>query len=123
MPAYTEFSNYIAEVNDLLNTIPILNWDARTQMPVGGTDTRGKQLATLSAIVQERLTSERLQDLLDKVEGEVASLPPDSTERRSVAAVREASNLFRRTPPRIDPRTGPPALGSGQDLGRGQGQQ
>jgi len=101
MPAYTEFSNYIAEVNDLLNTIPILNWDARTQMPVGGTDTRGKQLATLSAIVQERLTSERLQDLLDKVEGEVASLPPDSTERRSVAAVREASNLFRRTPPEL----------------------
>lgn len=101
MTAYAELSEYIAEVNDLLNTISILNWDARTQMPVGGTETRGKQLATLSAIAQERLTADRLRSLLDKAEGEVSSLPLDSAERRSVEAVREASELFRRTPPQL----------------------
>lgn len=101
MNAYKELSEYIAEVNDLLNTISILNWDARTQMPVGGAETRGKQLATLSAIVQERLTADRLRWLLDRAEGEVAALPPDSIERRSVEAVREASELFRRIPSQL----------------------
>jgi carboxypeptidase Taq len=101
MTAYQELNNYIAEVNDILNTISILNWDARTQMPIGGTETRGKQLATLSAIAQERLASDQLQSLLDNAEREVSELPSDSPECRSVQAVRDASALFRRTPPEL----------------------
>ena len=101
MTAYDELSAYMAEVNDVLNAISVLNWDARTQMPVGGTESRGKQLATLSAIAQERLTADRLQSLLDRADRETSGLTADSVQRRSLEAVREASDVFRRTPPEL----------------------
>jgi carboxypeptidase Taq len=96
MSAFVELSNYVAEINDVLNAISILNWDARTQMPVGGTVTRGHQVATLSGIAQERLVSDQLQILLANAEKEFSSL--GIAEQRSLQAVREASDLFRRTP-------------------------
>jgi Zn-dependent M32 family carboxypeptidase len=40
MKAYQEFSDYIAQISNILNTMNLLNWDARTQMPVGGNATR-----------------------------------------------------------------------------------
>ena len=54
MTACDQLQTLVAEINDLLNTINILNWDARTQMPPGGAETRGFQLATLARIAQER---------------------------------------------------------------------
>jgi carboxypeptidase Taq len=98
MRAYAALNEAVAEINDLMNAISILNWDARTQMPAGGTLTRGQQLATLSAIAQERLASDRLQTLLEAAEAEVASQPADGLERRGVEAVRQAADLFRRIP-------------------------
>jgi carboxypeptidase Taq len=99
--AYKQFSEYIARVNDVLNTMNILNWDARTQMPSGGNVARGHQLATLSGIAQEKLIADELQKLLELAERETSSLPEDGIERRSLIAVREASDLFRRTPERL----------------------
>ena len=99
--AYKKFTEYIAGVNDILNAMNILNWDARTQMPSGGNTARGHQLATLSGIAQEKLTADRLQTLLEQAEHETSSLPEDGIERRSLIAVREASDLFRRTPERL----------------------
>lgn len=98
MRAYAALNEAVAEVNDLMNSISILNWDARTQMPAGGTLTRGQQLATLSAIAQERLASDHLQKLLEAAEAEVAQQPTDGLERRGVEAVRQAADLFRRIP-------------------------
>ena len=101
MKAYQEFSDYIAQVSDILNAMNVLNWDARTQMPVGGSATRGYQLATLSGLAQEKLVSDQLQRLLESAETETSSLPEDGIVRRNLQAVREASELFRRTPERL----------------------
>lgn len=101
MMAYREFADYVAGVNDILNAMNALNWDARTQMPSGGNGSRGHQLATLSGLAQERLVSDRLLGLLERAERETAGLIEDSIERRSLRAVREASELFRRTPERL----------------------
>ena len=40
MTAYDEFAAYVGEINDLLCTINTLTWNARTQMPPGGAETR-----------------------------------------------------------------------------------
>jgi carboxypeptidase Taq len=101
MKAYNELSQYIAALNDLLNAMNILNWDARTQMPAGGNAARGHVLATLSGLAQEKLVADKLKALLEQAEHETASLPEDGIERRNVQAVREASELFRRTPERL----------------------
>jgi carboxypeptidase Taq len=99
--AYKQFTEYIAGVNDILNTMNILNWDARTQMPPGGNVARGHHLATLLGIAQEKLIADGLQTLLDQAERETSSLPEDGIERRSLLAVCEASDLFCRTPERL----------------------
>ena len=91
MKAYQEFSEYIAQVSDILNAMNVLNWDARTQMPVDGNATRGNQLATLSGLAQEKLVSDQLQRLLENAETETSSLPEDGIVRRNLQAVREAS--------------------------------
>lgn len=101
MSAYREFTDYVAGVNDILNAMNVLNWDARTQMPPGGNEARGHQLATLSGLAQEKLASDSLQRLLERAENECSSLVEDSIERRSLRAVREASEVFRRTPERL----------------------
>jgi len=64
MTAYDEFAAYVGEINDLLCTINTLTWDARTQMPPGGAETRGQQLATLSKLAQDRFTGEQMGRLL-----------------------------------------------------------
>lgn len=80
----------VGQVNDLLNTQSILSWDARTMMPHGGHETRGKQLATLSVMTRDLLVSDRMRSELDKAEGEVANRPEGAVERTMVAQVREA---------------------------------
>ena len=65
MSAYEEFQAHIAQVNDLCCVINLLTWDARTQMPVGGSETRGLQLGTVTRITQELFASDRMARLLD----------------------------------------------------------
>ena len=95
---YTQFQQHVAEINDLLNTINILRWDARTQMPPGGSETRGNQLATLSKIAQERFISDTTARLLDGAESEVANDPKDSYRLRAVRQTRHYYELVKRIP-------------------------
>lgn len=95
---YDAFQKHIGEYNDLLNAINILKWDARTQMPNGGAETRGSQLATLSKVAQEHFVSDRMARLLDAAEAEVARDAEDSYRARAVRQTREAYLLLKRIP-------------------------
>ena len=55
------FIQLATELNDLLCVINLLNWDARTQMPVGGSGSRAGQLATLSALAREKLLDPKFE--------------------------------------------------------------
>ena len=70
MNAYETLTAQVAQVSDILNAISVLTWDARTQMPSGGAETRGQQLATLSSLAQERLTGDSLKAALADAEAE-----------------------------------------------------
>jgi carboxypeptidase Taq len=99
MSAYKVLSEQVAQINDILNAISVLTWDARTQMPPGGVETRGQQIATLSSLAQERLTSGPLRDALESAEGEVAAA--DTVQQRTLQHVREAVDLYERIPPAL----------------------
>jgi carboxypeptidase Taq len=101
MTGYDELSQHIASLNDVLNSISILNWDARTQMPPGGAKTRGHQLATLSKIAQEMFIGDETARLLDAAEADVASEDPDSYRARAVAQTREYYEIMRRIPAQL----------------------
>jgi carboxypeptidase Taq len=96
--AYDAFQAHIAELSDLLNAISILKWDARTQMPPGGAQTRGFQLASLSKLAQEHFISETTARLLDAAEREVAGDDPDSYPVRAVQQTRQYFELIKRIP-------------------------
>jgi carboxypeptidase Taq len=98
MTAYQDFETHIAELSDLLNSISILKWDARTQMPSGGAETRGMQLATLSRIAHEHFTGEKTARLLDAAEAEVAGEDPDSYRVRAVQQTRHYYDIIGRIP-------------------------
>ncbi len=98
MTAYDQFRSYFAELNDLCCVINLLTWDARTQMPPGGASTRGHQVATLTALAEERLVSDTTGRLLDAAEAEVSGEGPASYRARSVKQARAAYTLLRRVP-------------------------
>lgn len=98
MSAYDEFQAHIAQINDLCCVINLLTWDARTQMPAGGSETRGMQLSTVTRIAQEMFAGDRTAHLLDDAEAEAAGDEADSYRICSVRQVREAYEIARRIP-------------------------
>ncbi len=98
MTAYQDFQNHIAELSDILNSISILKWDARTQMPSGGAETRGYQLATLSRLAQEHFISEKTARLLDAAQAEIAGSDPDSYPVRALEQTRLYYDILQRLP-------------------------
>ncbi len=98
MTAYDNLQAHIATLNDVLNTINILHWDARTQMPPGGSETRGHQLATLSRFAQQHFVSDETARLLDAAESEIAGEDPDSYRVRAVRQTRQYYDIARRIP-------------------------
>ncbi|MFC1960059.1 carboxypeptidase M32 [Chloroflexota bacterium] len=98
MDNYEKLQAHVAELSDMLNTINILNWDARTQMPPGGAVTRGHQLATLSRMAQRHFVSDTTAALLDAAETAVAGEDADSYRVRAVQQTRQYYDIMSRIP-------------------------
>ncbi|GAB1477692.1 carboxypeptidase M32 [Paracoccaceae bacterium] len=88
----------MGQVNDLLNAKAVLSWDARVMMPAGGSETRAKQLATLSVLARDHLVADESRRLLDAAEAETSSMAADTVERAICAQVREAIDYHLRIP-------------------------
>ena len=82
-----------AGVNDVLNAVNLLTWDSRTQMPAGGTASRGQQIATLTALARQIATGPAMRDALAAARDEVAGEPENSRRRRAVAAMQAQSGI------------------------------
>ena len=98
MTAYTDLQQHIAEYNDLLNILNTLKWDMRTQMPSGGSETRGNQLATLNKLAKEKFASDTTAKLLDLAEAEIANEDSDSYRVRAVQQTRQYYDIQSRIP-------------------------
>ncbi len=98
MSAYDELNQHIAEYNDLLNILNLMKWDMRTQMPSGGSETRGHQLATLSRLAKEHFISDKTARLLDKAERVIANEDSESYRVRAVQQTREYYDIVKRIP-------------------------
>src|SRR5689334_15755165 len=76
----------LGEVSDLNKAISILSWDQQVNMPPGGSEGRGQQLATLGKIAQEKFTSDEIGVLLEDLKQEFAGADSDDTDMIRVAA-------------------------------------
>ena len=98
MSNFEAFSEYMAQINDLCCVINLLTWDARTQMPEEGAETRGHQIGTVARIAQERFTSPETLALIEAAEAEMATGGFDEFQIQAVAQAREAYEISKRIP-------------------------
>ncbi len=58
------------EIQLLSHTEAVLGWDQETYLPAGSIEERSRQLALLSGLIHERLTSDTVKSIFSGVEGE-----------------------------------------------------
>ena len=64
---YSELENRWTRISSLSGAISLLSWDSQTIMPSGTSDVRAEQIATLSVLRHEEITSNLIADFLDKI--------------------------------------------------------
>jgi carboxypeptidase Taq len=85
----TKLKELLGEVADLRQIQNILDWDQNVNMPPGGSEARGQQLATIGRIAHEKATSEEVGKLLEDLKKEGAA--PDSDD---AALIRVSSREY-----------------------------
>lgn len=78
---------------DLSAAAEVLHWDQETYMPPKGIIHRSRQLATLSTLLHEKLTSPKVGKLLDELENEVKREHSDFNDS-DLALVREMRRSY-----------------------------
>jgi len=87
----------LGEVADIGYAASVLSWDQQVNMPPGGNEARGQQLATLSKIAQEKFITDEVGGLIDDLKQEL-----DGAETDEAALVRVAARNYekaKRVPP------------------------
>ena len=67
-PQLEDLKTRLHEINDLNGAAAVLNWDQSTYMPAGGAPARGRQMATLGRLAQEKFIDPAVGKLLDELE-------------------------------------------------------
>jgi carboxypeptidase Taq len=98
---YDAFAGRVAEFWDLFKVYWLLDWDQRTMMPPGGAAARADQLATVTTVMYERLTSAEIGDLLEELRDYEESLDYDSDEASLIRFTRREREKFKRVPPEL----------------------
>ncbi|MEW6029339.1 MAG: carboxypeptidase M32 [Chloroflexota bacterium] len=94
-----ELKNLLAEVNDLNNAAAVLGWDQATYMPPGGAPARGRQMATLAKVAQEKFIDKKIGKLLDALRPYEESLPFDSDDASLIRVTRRDYERALKVPP------------------------
>ena len=95
---YATYRATMAGVNDLLCTVNLMSWDARTVMPHGGTTARGLQIATVTSLARDIATGDAMARALDGAETELASAPPHDPRHAELAQARQGIATLQRIP-------------------------
>jgi len=76
----------LGEVADIGRAASVLSWDQQVNMPPGGNEARGQQLATLSKIAQEKFITDEVGRLIDDLKQELDGVDTDEAALVRVAA-------------------------------------
>ncbi|MCB1646547.1 MAG: carboxypeptidase M32, partial [Pseudomonadales bacterium] len=63
--AYEQLTAHFQQIGDLQHVGSIVSWDEAAMMPAGGGQARGAAMATLSTVIHQLTTDERIGDWLD----------------------------------------------------------
>lgn len=91
----------LSEVADLNAAVAVLNWDQSTYMPPGGAESRGRQMATLGRLAQEKFIDPEVGKLLDALRPVEESLPHDHDDAALVRVTRRDYERMTKVPPAL----------------------
>ncbi len=94
-----ELKTRLIEINDLNSAAALLSWDQSTYMPPGGAEARGRQMATLVKLAQEKLVDPAIGKLLDDLRSYEDSLPYDSDDASLIRVSRRTFEQAVNIPP------------------------
>ena len=86
----------LAETSNLRAASSVLGWDQLVNMPEGGAEDRGEQIASVEKILHQKSTSDEIGILLDDLEKLVKD--PDSDEGRLVKVTRREYDKQKKVP-------------------------
>lgn len=89
----------LQEINDLNAASAVLSWDQTTFMPAGGAEARGRQLATLGRVAQEKFVDPAIGRLLDELQPWGEAQPFDSDPAAMLRATRRDYDQATKIPP------------------------
>ena len=67
----------LGEVADIGSAASVLSWDQQVNMPPGGSEARGQQLATLSKLAQEKFITDEVGRLIADLQQELDGADTD----------------------------------------------
>jgi carboxypeptidase Taq len=89
----------LIEISDLNNAAAVLGWDQATYMPPGGAEARGRQMATLAKLSQEKFIDPAIGKLLDDLRPYEESLLYDSDDASLIRVTRRDYERAIKVPP------------------------
>ena len=89
----------LGEVSDINRAASVLSWDQQVNMPPGGGEARGQQLATLGKIAQEKFTSDEVGKLLEDLKQEFVGAEPASDDAAMIRVAGRNYDKAKRVPP------------------------
>jgi len=87
----------IGEVEDISKAAAVLEWDQQVNMPPGGNEARGRQIATLGKITQEKFITDEIGRLIEDLKAEYAG--SDSDDAVMIRVLSRDYDKARRVPP------------------------
>jgi carboxypeptidase Taq len=94
-----ELKKRLAEIADLTATSALLNWDQLVNMPEGGAEDRGEQIATVEQIVHYKSTSDEIGSLLEELVPAAKQMDPDSDDARLIKTAKRNFDKSTKVPP------------------------
>ena len=96
----------LQQIADLQGAFSLLAWDQQTYMPAGGSVARGRQMALLSELAQERMVDDQLGYLIDDLQSYAADLPADDDAAALIKIAKRDFDQAVNVPPAYVAKTG-----------------
>lgn len=96
-----ELKHRLREIDDLTSALSVLSWDQTTYMPPGGAAARGRQMATLNRLAQEKFIDPAVGRLLDELRPYEESLPYDHDDASLIRVTRRNYEKATKVPPTL----------------------
>ncbi len=91
----------LSEIHDLEMANAVLGWDQLTYMPPGGAEARGRQMATLARLAQEKMTDPGLGKLIEELLPYADSLPEDHDDAALIRVAKRDFDRLTKIPPQL----------------------